>query len=120
MKAILIVDDEFDARRTLELLFEMEGYETMSAQNGEVALAKIAESTPDIILTDWMMPLMDGYQFCRRVRANPATKSIPIILLTAAVSAALPKEKLWDVLVAKPAYFEQLLELVNELTSDRE
>jgi CheY-like chemotaxis protein len=120
MKAVLIVDDEFDARRTIELLFELEGYEVTTAQNGEVALEKIAERRPHIILTDWMMPVMDGYAFCARVRANPETRNIPIIMLTAAVSSMLSKEKLWDVLVAKPAYFDELLTLVNDLTSHSE
>jgi DNA-binding response OmpR family regulator len=116
-KVVLIVDDEFDARRTIELLFGLEGYEVITAQNGEVALEKIAERKPHIIVTDWMMPVMDGYELCARMRANPETKSIPIIMLTAVVSTVLAKEKLWNVLVAKPAYFEELLALVNDLTS---
>ena len=99
MKAVLIVDDEFDARRTIELLFELEGYEVTTAQNGEVALEKIAERKPQVILTDWMMPVMDGYELCARVRANPETTNIPIIMLTAVVSTMLAKEKLWDVMV---------------------
>jgi len=91
-----------------------------TAQNGEVALEKIAERKPHIILTDWMMPVMDGYELCARVRANPETKNIPIIMLAAVVSTMLAKEKQWNVLVAKPAYFEELLALVNELTSGSE
>jgi len=120
MKAVLIVDDEFDARRTIELLFELEGYEVTTAQDGEVALKKIAERKPHVILTDWMMPVMDGYELCARVRANPETTNIPIIMLTAVVSTMLAKETLWDVLLAKPAYFEELLALVNDLTSHNE
>ena len=67
-----------------------------------------------------MMPVMDGYELCARVRANPETKNIPIIMLAAVVSTMLAKEKQWNVLVAKPAYFEELLALVNELTSGSE
>jgi CheY-like chemotaxis protein len=117
MKTILIVDDEFDARSSMELLFELERYQVIAAQNGEVALKKIAQHKPQIILTDWMMPVMDGFELCRRVRGDSETKNIPIIMMTAAPSGLRLKEKLWDALMTKPVAFDELLTLVSELTS---
>lgn len=80
---ILIVDDEIENIRLLELLLRAEGYATASAANGEQALAAIAESAPDLVLLDVMMPDLDGYAVTRRLKANPATSNIPIILVTA-------------------------------------
>lgn len=80
---LLIVDDEIENIRLLELLLRAEGYATASAANGEQALAAIADSAPDLVLLDVMMPDLDGYSVTRRLKANPATSNIPIILVTA-------------------------------------
>ena len=114
---ILIVDDEFDARVVIELIFELEGYEVMSAANGEDALDQIAARKPDLILTDWMMPVMDGPEFCRRVRANPDTKDIPIIMLTGAPPTLHTRERAWDATFIKPPDYDQLLKMVGKLAA---
>ena len=80
---ILIVDDESQNRKLLEVLLGHEGYLTLSAANGEEALASIARRIPDLILLDIMMPGMDGYQVARLLKTSPATSNIPIILVTA-------------------------------------
>ena len=80
---ILIVDDEPKNRRLLEALLRPEGYSTISAANGEEALAAIAQRAPDLILLDVMMPGMDGHQVASTLKASHATASIPIIMLTA-------------------------------------
>ena len=82
---ILIVDDEIQNRKLLEVLLRHEGYLTLSAVNGEEALALIAQRAPDLILLDIMMPGMDGYQVASNLKANPATSNIPIIMLTAQI-----------------------------------
>jgi len=79
---ILIVDDESQDRKLLDALLRPEGYLTRSAVSGEEALASIAERAPDLILLDLMMPGMDGYEVARRLKANPATSNIPIIMIT--------------------------------------
>jgi signal transduction histidine kinase len=79
---ILVVDDEIQDRKLLEALLRPEGYLTRSAANGEEALASVAQSAPDLILLDLMMPGMDGYEVARRLKANPATSNIPIIMIT--------------------------------------
>jgi diguanylate cyclase (GGDEF)-like protein/PAS domain S-box-containing protein len=82
---ILIVDDEAPNRKLLELLLQPEGYVTVSVSNGEDALAAAASSAPDLILLDVMMPGMDGNQVAIRLKANPATSNIPIIMVTAQI-----------------------------------
>ena len=80
---ILIVDDEIQNRKLLELLLRPDGYLTPTAASGAEALAAIAQRAPDLILLDIMMPVMDGYQVARLLKANPATSNIPIIMVTA-------------------------------------
>ena len=80
---ILIVDDELQNRKLLETLLRPEGYQTRSAASGEDALASVAQLAPDLILLDIMMPGMDGYEVASNLKANPATATIPIIMVTA-------------------------------------
>jgi diguanylate cyclase (GGDEF)-like protein/PAS domain S-box-containing protein len=82
---ILIVDDEERNRRLLELLLRPEGYATITAADGQAALAAVAEHSIDLILLDVMMPSMDGYQLAGILKAGADTKSIPIIMVTAHV-----------------------------------
>lgn len=82
---ILVVDDENINLRLVSRLLEMEGYEVVTAQSGESALHLIEQKRPDLALLDVMMPLMDGYELCRRLRQNPLTARIPIVMLTALV-----------------------------------
>jgi diguanylate cyclase (GGDEF)-like protein/PAS domain S-box-containing protein len=80
---ILIVDDERLNRRLLQVLLRHEGYVTRSAASGKEALASIADDPPDLILLDIMMAGLDGRQVARAVKADPATSTIPIIIVTA-------------------------------------
>lgn len=80
---ILIVDDEIQSRKLLEVLLQPEGYLTQSAASGEEAMALIAQHAPDLILLDVIMPGMDGYEVASALKASPATSAIPIIMLTA-------------------------------------
>ena len=82
-KRILIIEDEPQIVRALELLMEREGFEVRSASDGIEALHAIEDATPDLILLDLMMPRMDGFELCQRIRSNPAWKDMIIIILTA-------------------------------------
>jgi CheY-like chemotaxis protein len=79
---ILIVDDDDDLRALLDTLRRSQGYLTLGAANGEEALASIAQRAPDLILLDILMPGMDGNEVARRLKADPATANIPIIMVT--------------------------------------
>ncbi len=81
---VLVVDDDDDKRLLLQVALEMAGYEVQTARDGSEGLLAVESFQPDLIITDVMMPLMDGYEFARRVRANPLTRFIPIIIQTAA------------------------------------
>lgn len=80
---ILIVDDEPKNRSLLEVLLKPEGYLTVTANSGDEALAMVAEKPPDLILLDVMMPGMDGYDVAAKLKANPATRNVPVIMLSA-------------------------------------
>jgi diguanylate cyclase len=80
---ILIVDDEPQNRELLKVLLKLEGHITLTASSGEAALEIIAHNPPDLILLDVMMPLMDGYHVASKLKSSPATRHIPIIMVTA-------------------------------------
>jgi signal transduction histidine kinase len=80
---ILIVDDDIDTVELLTKRFHTEGYHTAEAYDGEQALQQVEEYQPDIILLDIMMPKIDGYEACRRLKSSEDTRHIPIIMLTA-------------------------------------
>ncbi|MCE9644917.1 MAG: response regulator [Chloroflexi bacterium] len=80
---ILIVDDEPAGRHTLESILEGQGYQLETAGNGHEALIKARDIQPDVILLDVMMPGMDGFEVCRRIRSDVSLAEIPIIMLTA-------------------------------------
>jgi two-component system alkaline phosphatase synthesis response regulator PhoP len=82
-KRILVVDDEIYIVHILEFSLSMEGYEVVTASDGEEALAKIEQETPDLVVLDIMMPGMDGYEVCRAIRAEEETRELPVILLSA-------------------------------------
>lgn len=80
---ILIIDDEPQIVRALELLMQREGFEIRSASDGVEALSAIEDIAPDLILLDLMMPRMDGFELCQKIRSNPAWKNMIIVILTA-------------------------------------
>ncbi|OLE51348.1 MAG: hypothetical protein AUG51_22870 [Acidobacteria bacterium 13_1_20CM_3_53_8] len=81
---VLLVDDSPDKLAILKVALQMDGYEVRTAQDGIEALEAVETFPPDLIITDVMMPRMDGYELARRVRANSSTRFIPIIIQTAA------------------------------------
>ncbi len=80
---ILIIDDDVDTLRLVGLMLQRQGYEIIAASNGTQGLAKALEERPNLILLDVMMPDMDGYEVTRRLRKNPVTVTIPILMFTA-------------------------------------
>jgi DNA-binding response OmpR family regulator len=80
---ILVVDDEVYITQILEFSLGAEGFEVITANNGELAVEKAVQAQPDLIVLDIMMPVLDGYETCRRLKRTPETKNIPVILLTA-------------------------------------
>lgn len=115
MNVILIVDDEIDITQTFAWLFEWNGFEVLCASNGREALELLEKRIPDIVITDCMMPIMDGVEFSRRVRDNPATRNTPIILMSAAPAQHELERAAFDVFLEKPFRFDALLVEVKKL-----
>ena len=91
-KCVLIVDDEEDVRAIAQMGLEMSaGWNVLTASSGQEALSIAATHQPDVILLDMMMPDMDGRATLQQLKANPATWSIPVILVTAKVQSSAPE-----------------------------
>jgi CheY-like chemotaxis protein len=82
-KRILICDDDPAILRVLQVNLEIEGYEVLAAQNGEDAVKVALAERPDLVILDIMMPRLDGYQACERLKANDDTRDIPVVFLSA-------------------------------------
>ena len=80
---ILVVDDDRDSLKLIGLMLQRRGYQITVAQTGAQALAKAETESPDLVILDVMMPDIDGYEVCRRLRVNPVTARLPIIMFTA-------------------------------------
>lgn len=80
---VLIVEDEAPLVTLLRYNLEKEGFSVCEAGDGEEALMQIAERNPDLVLLDWMLPLVSGIEVCRRIRRSPETRALPVIILTA-------------------------------------
>jgi len=82
-KKILIVEDEESLLKLESILLTSKGYDVQGVPNGQAALDAIAENPPDLVLLDIMLPEMDGFEVCRRIKNDAATSHIPVIMLTA-------------------------------------
>ena len=85
---LLLAEDEPDVQLIARLSLKKAGFTVVTVGNGLEVLERVAEERPDVILLDWMMPDMDGFETCRRLKADPATAAIPVIFLTARVQEA--------------------------------
>lgn len=109
--SILVVDDEPDVRFLLRMIFQGAGHSVVEARNGRAALDCIAEATPSAVVTDLMMPVMDGRELIEQLRADPQTATVPIVLISASPMDAAGA----DAVLKKPFRSEDLLALIEEL-----
>jgi two-component system phosphate regulon response regulator PhoB len=80
---ILVVEDEAPLLTLLRYNLEKQGFRVEEAADGQEALLRVAETKPDLILLDWMLPALSGLEVCRQIRRRPATRDLPIIMVTA-------------------------------------
>ncbi len=114
---ILVVHDTPGHVKLLEALLSGIGYRVITAANGQEALDLTGAQTPDLILLDDVMPVMDGYETCRRLRADPTTRDLPVVMITAGGEQERPKaiERGADDVVIKPFNRVELLSRVKSL-----
>ena len=116
-KRILVVEDQEDNRQILRDLLSNAGFEMIEAEDGQQALTQAAKHKPDLILMDIQLPLLDGYEATRRIKADPALNAIPIIVVTSyALSGDEEKAHAagCDAYVAKPFSPRALLAKIRE------
>ena len=119
---IMIVDDDKDVNYILQAVMEQAGFQIVSYFNAESALKKIKEENPDLILLDVMMPGMSGYEACDRIKTDPDTAGIPVIMLTAKdmgddKEAVIRKKA--DSFIVKPFDSDGLIKRINKLISKK-
>src|SRR5919206_1387598 len=116
---LLIVEDVPDILRLLEETLKFKGYNAVTARNGQEALERIQRERPTLIITDIMMPKLDGFGLVHRLRINPETRDIPVIFLTATYVALEDKAFALNIgatrFIEKPVNFDKFLETINEL-----
>ncbi len=111
---ILIVDDEPDITATYAMLFEYHGFRVSTAHDGRNALKMIDAVAPDVILSDYMMPLMNGAELCRTLKADPRWKDTPFVLMSAAFHTK-DIDAPYNLLLQKPVPFDALLKKILHL-----
>lgn len=119
---VLIVEDEESLLKLESILLTSRGYQVRGVTNGEKALREIAENRPDLVLLDIMMPGLDGFEVCRRIKQDPATSSIPVVMLTAKKNSqdqARGIEVGADAYLTKPFKSVRIIEVIEGLLSGK-
>ena len=122
MTRILVADDDPAIQKVLFQTFRLEGYEVATASDGEEALTELEGELPDVVVLDVMMPKLDGFDVLKRIRADPRTKALPVILLTARSS----QDDIWqgwqsgvDYYMTKPFDVEDLLKFLEHVLTPK-
>jgi CheY-like chemotaxis protein len=116
VKTILVVDDELGSAEVLSLILEEEGYRTFCAVNGQLALIQARDVVPDLVIVDYMMPLMNGAEFARALRADTQFAQTKIILNSGLPEIAIRDHfESYDAFLRKPFKVEALLTVVRQL-----
>jgi CheY-like chemotaxis protein len=118
MALVLVVDDDRDIRELLAFRLERAGYEAHAEPDGERGLAALRRLQPALAIVDWMMPRMDGLELCRRLRDDPATRSIPVVIMTGrddVFRAARDRAIAADASLEKPILRDRLLRVAWSL-----
>ena len=122
-KRILVVDDEIYIVHILEFSLTMEGYNILTAFDGEEGLRVIEQERPDLVVLDIMMPKLDGYEVCRRLRKDERFASLPVILLSAkgrSIDREVGLQAGADDYITKPFSPRKLIEKIRELLEREE
>jgi CheY-like chemotaxis protein len=113
---LLLADDSITIQKVVELVLAGEGFDIKATNNGDEALSAIAAFSPDVVLADIAMPVMNGYQLCEKIKSNPETKDIPVILLAGAfepIDEEVAQKVGADDYIVKPFESQELISKVN-------
>jgi CheY-like chemotaxis protein len=118
---LLVVDDSPTVLSLLQLVFEGDNYEVATARDGMEGIEKVRQWQPDLVVTDSVMPNIDGFELLRILRSDPATREIPVIMLTGSDQADSPRAADFqpDALASKSTEWSELLKLVRNLLQPR-
>jgi two-component system alkaline phosphatase synthesis response regulator PhoP len=122
-RTVLVVDDEAYIVTSLEYVLQNAGFEVVVAYDGEEALAKVAEVVPDLVILDLMMPKLDGFEVCKKIRESPLWEGVRIIILTAKGRDTERKKGMSlgaDDYMTKPFSTRDILNRVKELLGENE
>ena len=120
-KTVLVVDDEKMTRDLLRLMLKGTGFTILEAEDGFIALEQVAAYSPDIMILDVMMPGMDGLAVCRKLRAEPETADLPIIMLSAKTTPTAIQDGIEagaNKYLTKPVGFKELLDNIQEVLGE--
>ncbi len=112
---VLVVDDEFASLEVLALLLVGEGFQVLTAANGEEALTRLGERTVELVITDYKMPKMDGSELCERMLSDPSYQDIPVIFTSATYRQDVPRPSNVRAFFSKPLLFRNLLGAVHQI-----
>lgn len=116
MAVVLVVDDEFGIAEVLQAILEDEGHRVLTAINGRAALERIAEQKPDIVLSDYMMPVMDGAALLATLSAEPMLSGIPVVLMSSLQEAAVAERcSGYAAFIRKPFRIDDVLDVLDSL-----
>ncbi|CAG0957020.1 response regulator transcription factor [Geobacter sp.] len=119
-KKILIVEDEESLLKLESILLTSRGYDVTGVADGATALEQVVSARPDLVILDIMLPGMDGFEVCRRIKQNPETAHIPVMMLTAKKSAQDTERGMAagaSAYVTKPFKSAKIIEIIQELLS---
>jgi len=115
---ILVVEDEESLLKLESILLSSKGYDVTGVMDGKAALVQMATNPPDLVVLDIMLPELDGFEVCRQIKENPATKGIPVIMLTAKKNSqdyARGMEVGADAYITKPFKSAKVMETIETL-----
>lgn len=116
MKTILVIDDEFGISEALSSLLSDEGYRVFTAPNGQQGLEKLAEVNPDLVIVDFMMPVLDGAGVLQAVRNQEARRDLPVILMSGVAESIVRRDcEGYSAFLRKPFGAEAVLSLISRL-----
>jgi two-component system alkaline phosphatase synthesis response regulator PhoP len=115
MTRILVIDDELAITELLEAMLADEGYQVLTASNGQEGLERLAALPVDLIICDIMMPVMDGRDFCRAVQGHEQYQRIPIVLMSAARELVFADDCRFTAFTSKPFDLDDILAIIEQL-----